>query len=161
MLFTKDMKDLVSIFKRHRVKFALVGGFAVNYYGYVRMTQDVDFLIYPSKKNAGRVLAALVEFGFGKAGIPQAYFETAGSAIHLGVEPNRIDLLTRLKGVDNDTIFTHIRKIEFDGILIPIISRNDLIRSKKSSSRKRDQADAEELEKINKQPRTLKVKKHR
>jgi hypothetical protein len=161
MFFTKDMKDLLSIFKRHKVQYALVGGFAVNFYGYVRMTQDVDILIYPSVKNARNVMEALGEFGFGKAGIPQKYFETAGSAIHLGVEPNRIDLLTRLKGVDNDTIFTHIRKIEFEGILIPIISYNDLIRSKRSSNRKRDLADAEELEKINTQRWKLKEKPER
>ena len=53
----------------------LVGGHAVNYYGYIRTTQDMDLLIYPSHPNALRIMAALDEFGFGGAGIPQACFE--------------------------------------------------------------------------------------
>jgi hypothetical protein len=45
------------------------------------------------------------EFGFGGAGIPQSFFEKRGSAVHLGVEPNRIDLLTNLKDMDLDDVF--------------------------------------------------------
>lgn len=46
------MKDLISLFHKHEVVYAPAGGFAVNYYGYSRMTQDIDFLLYPSKQNA-------------------------------------------------------------------------------------------------------------
>lgn len=156
MLFTKDMRDLVSIFTRHKVKFALVGGFAVNFYGYVRMTQDIDFLVYPSRKNAEKIMRALFEFGFGAAGIPESLFEKAGSAVHLGVEPNRIDLLTRLKGVDNNVVFANVRHVAFEGIRLPIISRKDLIQAKRGSSRKKDLADVEELETINKRRKSVK-----
>lgn len=97
MFFSKDMKELLSLFEAHDVGYVLVGGFAVNFYGYIRMTQDIDILLFPSKENAAKVNKSLEEFGFGDAGIPQEYFEKEGSAIHLGVEPNRIDLLTRLK----------------------------------------------------------------
>ena len=45
MIFTQDMKDLIVIMERHQVEYALVGGFAVNFYGYIRTTQDVDILI--------------------------------------------------------------------------------------------------------------------
>ena len=57
------------------MKYVLVGGYAVNYYGYVRTTQDIDFLIYPTKENAKNMMAALAEFGFGKAGIPKDFFQ--------------------------------------------------------------------------------------
>ena len=152
MILTRDMKDLMALFEKHAVRDVLVGGFAVNYYGYVRMTQDVDFLVYPSDENARKIMASLDEFEFGKAGIPQEYFEKEGSAIHLGVEPNRIDLLTCLRGIDNDGVFARLRRVEYEGIRIPIISREDLLRAKKNSSRTRDLADAEELEKINRPP---------
>ncbi len=148
MFFSTDMKDLISLFHKHEVVYALVGGFAVNYYGYSRMTQDIDFLLYPSKQNATRIMSALQEFGFGNAGIPQRLFEKEGAAIHLGVEPNRIDLLTNLVGVSNETIFLNRKEITLDGIQVNIIHRSDLIKIKKSSERLRDNADAEELEKL-------------
>ena len=151
VVFTEDMKDLITLFIKNNVKYVLVGGFAVNYYGYVRTTQDIDILLYPSKENAQKIMKSLNEFGFGKAGIPQEYFETEGTAIHLGAEPNRIDLLTHLKAISNDHIFTNMNQVEYEGIEINIISFKDLLDCKKNSNRQRDLADAEELEKTNTQ----------
>lgn len=94
MFFSDDMKDLIKLFNHHNVPYALVGGFAVNHYGYARTTLDIDFLLNPSKENAKRTMSALNDFGVGKAGIPPEYFEKTGTAIHFGVEPNRIDLHT-------------------------------------------------------------------
>ena len=150
MFFSNDMKDLIELFDKYSVSYVLTGGFAVNYYGYVRATQDIDFLILPSKENALKVMKALADFGFGKAGIPKVYFEEPGSAIHLGVEPNRIDLLTHLPGISNEQIFSNIQHIKIEDIPVNIISYSDLIQAKKKSKRLRDQADAEELEKSRK-----------
>ena len=147
MFFSRDMKDLIKLFSKHDVSYALVGGFAVNYYGYIRTTQDMDILIFPSKKNASKVMSALSDFGFGKAGIEKEIFEEPGNAVHLGVEPNRIDLLTHLVGISNERVFSNIQKVEIDDIQINIIALNDLIHAKKASKRLRDQADAEELAK--------------
>lgn len=148
MNLTEDMRDLIMIFTRNCVKYTLVGGFAVNYYGYIRTTQDVDFLIFPSAENADRLQESLVEFGFGKAGIPCEFFTKEGTAVHLGVEPNRIDLLTKLKGISNDDIFQHIKQVDFEGLAVNIISKRDLVKCKKASTRLKDLADAEELEKL-------------
>ena len=136
----------------HRVEFVLVGGHAVNYYGYVRTTQDIDLLVYPSPENAQRMMAALSDFGFGEAEIPTSFFESAGSAIHLGNEPNRIDLLTTLKGVSNDQVFKNKKRIHLESLEIDIIDFQDLIQVKRQSSRLKDQADAEELEKSHPSP---------
>ena len=141
------MKKLIALFDRHHVQYALVGGYAVNYYGYVRTTQDIDLLIYPTLENAKKIMGCLSAFGFGEAGIPIEYFERAGSAIHLGVEPNRIDLLTHLRGVSNDRIFSNIKKVSIEGVSVNIIALEDLLAAKRSSERLKDQADAEELEK--------------
>jgi len=148
MIFTEDMRDLIVLFEKHSVQYALVGGFAVNFYGYVRTTQDIDFLLFPSSENADRILAALTEFGFGEAGIPREYFTKEGTAVHIGVEPNRIDFLTKLKGISNSDIFKHIQRVDFEGISLNLISKKDLLISKKASERFKDLADAEELEKL-------------
>ena len=79
MIFTDDMRDIISLFEKYKVEYALVGGFAVNYYGYVRTTQDIDFLIFPSEENAERIKKTLQDFGFGQAGIPIEYFTKEGS----------------------------------------------------------------------------------
>ncbi len=149
MIFTPDMKDLLGLFERHQVQYALVGGFAVNYYGYVRTTHDIDILIFPSAENARRTMQALADFGFGKTGLTAQLFETEGSAIHLGVEPNRINLLTHLIGVTNDAIFANMSRIHYRDIALNIIALPDLLQSKKASTRPKDLADADELEKIN------------
>ena len=105
------------------------------------------FLIYPSKENAAKLMKALDSFGFGKAGISKSFFEEPGNALHLGVEPNRIDLLTHLPGISNLQIFENFQKVKIENIPINIISFSDLIQAKKKSKRLRDQADADELEK--------------
>ena len=148
MLFTQDMKELIEAFENHGVQYVLVGGYAVNYYGYVRSTQDIDFLVMPSPENAQNLMKALSEFGFGDAGIPQEYFEREGTAVHLGVEPNRIDLLTHLKGVSNETVFKNRQRVELSGVLLNIIAYSDLLAAKRNSERSRDLADVDELEKI-------------
>ncbi len=144
------MKDLLGLFQRHGVQYVLVvGGFAVNYYGYVRTTQDIDLLVFPSADNAQRIMIALSEFGFGGAGIPQELFEREGSAVHLGTEPNRIDILTNLKGVSNSMIFAGSQIVDVDEVPVRIISFDHLVEVKRSSDRPRDLADADELVKIN------------
>jgi hypothetical protein len=148
MIFTQDMKGLIELFEKYNIKYVLVGGFAVNFYGYVRTTQDIDILIYPSPKNAKKMMKALGEFGFGNAGIPKECFENEGTAIHLGVEPNRIDLLTHLKGVSNKEIFAKKKRVLYEKVSLHIISFKDLLDCKKCSHRAKDLADVEELEKI-------------
>ncbi len=67
---------------------------------------------------------------------------------NLGVEPNRIDILTGLKGVSNRVVFDGAEPVEIDGQEVMIISRDHLIQVKRSSERPRDLADADELTKI-------------
>ena len=149
MQFSADMRELLRLFEEHGVQFTLVGGHAVNFYGYVRTTQDMDLLVSPTADNAQRIMGALTEFGFGGAGIPQELFERDGGAVHLGVEPNRIDILTSLKGVSNTRIFSGSEVVEVDGVTVNIISLDDLLQVKRCSDRPRDLADADELAKIN------------
>ena len=149
MQFSADMRELLRLFEEHGVQFTLVGGHAVNFYGYVRTTQDMDLLVSPTADNAQRIMGALTEFGFGGAGIPQELFERDGGAVQLGVEPNRIDILTSLKGVSNTKIFSGSEVVEVDGVTVNIISLDDLLQVKRCSDRPRDLADADELAKIN------------
>lgn len=147
MFISQDMIDFIHLLKRNKVRYVLVGGFAVIYYGYVRMTQDMDVLIEPTRENAMKMMNVLQEFGFGAVGFSQSIFEKEGMAIHLGAEPNRIDILTSLKGVSNSTIFLNLKRIRYKGLLLNVISLKDLLACKRHSDRAKDLADVEVLEK--------------
>jgi len=58
MFFSDDMKDLVTLFQKYSVEFAVCGGFAVAHYGFVRATMDFDLLVLPSEANAKKIVAA-------------------------------------------------------------------------------------------------------
>jgi len=153
MILTQDMKEFIELLEKYQVEYVIVGGFAVNYYGYIRTTQDIDMLIFPSSENAQKMIDTLDEFGFGRAGITRDCFETPGTAVHLGVEPNRIDLLTSLKGISNEEIFKKKKRVKYGKVFLNIISLSDLLECKRCSDRPKDLADVDELEK------TIKEKK--
>ncbi len=146
--FSQDIKALICLFIKHKVDFAVCGGHAVAYYGYPRMTMDVDLLIEPNEKNADRVMAALCEFGFKDAGIPKSAFTKEGSAITLGVQPNQVDLLTSISHDSTAGVMARTIDGKLAGVGIRFISRSDLIEAKRQAGRPKDLADIDELTKI-------------
>lgn len=140
-----DMHDFLELLIKHRVQFALCGGFAVTYYGFIRTTMDIDILVYPSTANASRIMQALTEFGFGNAGIAPLAFESPGAVITLGAQPNQIDLLTSMSTESADAVFGGLHFTEIWGMRIPVVSRRSLLRAKKEAGRPKDRIDYEEL----------------
>lgn len=54
--------DLVSVCRRLNeagAKYILIGGFAINYYGLPRATEDIDLLVDPSADNISKIKEAL------------------------------------------------------------------------------------------------------
>jgi len=143
-----DVSELIRLLKKHGVEFAICGGHAVAFYGYPRLTVDVDILILPSSENATRVLAALEEFGFGDCGVPREAFEKEGSAVTLGVQPNQVDLLTSMSTQPTREILDGAVDGEIGGVRTRYVSLRDLLRAKRESSRPKDRADADELDRI-------------
>lgn len=140
-----DIHDFLALLIKHGVRFALCGGFAVTYYGFIRTTMDIDILVYPSADNAARIMQALVEFGFGNAGIALSSFERPGAVITLGAQPNQIDLLTSMSTESADAIFSDLQIADIWGMRIPVVSRRSLMQAKKEAGRPKDCIDYEEL----------------
>ncbi len=143
-----DMRELLRLLLQHKVKFALCGGFAVSYYGFIRTTMDLDILIYPSTENAVQTMQALAAFGFGGAGIPETSFTRNGAVVTLGVQPNQIDLLTSISSESKDGVFADLQFAELWGMRIPVISRRALLRAKQEAGRPKDRIDFDELTRI-------------
>jgi len=148
MYFSDDMRDLVSLFRKHDVAYAVCGGYAVAYYGFIRMTLDFDLLVLPTYRNAARIMRALEEFGFGDTGLAEETFTREAVAVTLGEQPNQIDILTSIGSQSARDILSNARLVEIEGMQMPIVDYNDLIRAKKDSGRAKDAADVEELERL-------------
>ena len=148
MKLDKDLRECVELFLSRGVEFVVVGGHAVAYHGYPRLTDDLDLLILPTSENAERVVQALSDFGFDSVGLTVADFVADDRVIQLGRAPNRIDLLTRLYGVSIDEIWRERVDAVLDGLRVSMISRNALIRNKRATGRTQDLADAEKLEEL-------------
>jgi hypothetical protein len=58
-----DFKELVALLNKHKVRYLVVGGYAVARHAQPRATKDLDILVQTTPKNAAAVYAALVEFG--------------------------------------------------------------------------------------------------
>jgi predicted nucleotidyltransferase len=144
----KDYKDLISIFIEEKVKFLLVGGYAVGLYGHPRPTKDLDLWVYANSENAPLVIKALAKFGDPMQDISVQDFETEGTIFQIGVEPVRIDVITRIAGIKFEEAIINAKIIKIEELNIPIISLPDLIINKKASGRHRDLDDVESLEKI-------------
>ena len=124
------MVDFIRLLKKHKIPFALVGGFAVIYYGYPRLTQDIDILIDPTPRIAKKMIKVLEEFGFGGVGFSEKLFRNKGTAVHLGVEPNRIDILTSITAVSSTEAWEERVEVTYADVRVPVIGRQALIRNK-------------------------------
>ena len=136
------------------IEFIIVGGYAVNYYGYTRTTGDIDLWIRPENgQQKEKLLEVFKALGVNEPTIQQLRLIDFSKTLVFsdGVSPNKIDFLTRVSGVEFDEAIKKIEYAEFDGMNLPFISYHDLILSKMSSSRGKDKVDVEFLQKINKE----------
>lgn len=146
MYLSDDMKDLLRIFNRNQVSYAVCGGFAVASHGFVRMTLDLDLLIDPAPENAANVLKSLVEFGFGSAGIELQHLTAPSTAITLGMQPNQIDLLTKMSSSPTADVLRRAGETLLEDLPVRIVSKADLILAKREANRPKDRVDLEELQ---------------
>ena len=142
--------DMLKCLNNAGVDYILVGGWAVNLYGYIRATVDLDIWILADRANAQRVYAALGEFGAPISDVRPEDFAEDGIIFQIGVAPCRIDIITRISGVTYTDATNRAVAKEIDGIPVKVISIDDLIANKKASGRTKDLADVEVLERIRK-----------
>lgn len=150
-IFIENHQLLLKSLIKHEVNFLLIGGYAVIYYGYKRTTGDMDLWIEPDNDNKLKLIEVLKEFEFNDEGIDhikQLDF-TKHLAFHFWEEPERVDCLTKISGVNFNEAFEQKVIANFEGINVPIIQYKHLIISKLSSERLKDKADVDELQKIN------------
>ena len=141
----KDFEEFIGLLNKQKIKYMIVGAYALALYAKPRNTGDLDIFIERSENNAKSMLKVLKEFGLESLEITKEDFMTEGRVLQLGVSPVRIDIMNSIDGVEFNTAFNRVEKVNFGSITANFISKEDLIKNKSSSKRKKDQADLEEL----------------
>ena len=146
MILNPDLKEFFQLLNENQVRYLVIGGYAVAFHGYPRYTKDIDIWLYADQLNAEKICQALVGFGFQSLGLQPDDFLEADTIIQLGQPPNRIDLIIGPPGVEFEECYTSRVDTTIDGVNIPFIDLDNLIKSKKASGRLQDLADLENLE---------------
>ena len=147
MLNSPDFKELLSLFRKHKVKYLIVGGYAVMRYSEPRFTKDLDLLISVEIDNARSVFNALKEFGAPLSRLSAEDFSKEGFFYQMGRPPIRVDILMSIPGIKFDEAWKRRDLLKIDHVEMIFISKDDLIISKKASARPQDLIDVENLEK--------------
>jgi hypothetical protein len=132
--------------KANGVEFLIVGAFAMAFHGRPRYTGDLDIFVRRNSDNAERLMKVMREFGFGSTGLTRDDFLRENFVIQLGIEPNRIDLLTGISGVDFEDAWRTRELGRLATEEVWFINRDLLIQNKRSSNRDKDLADIRLLE---------------
>jgi predicted nucleotidyltransferase len=137
------------------VEFVVVGGLAVNAWGVVRGTKDVDVVIAPDIANLKRVAEVAVACGGhvqqGEALLGSTF--SIASALASGEQvPIETDLgrLDVVQGLDDIPSYADLRsrasEAEILGVTVAVCSIQDLKAMKQAAGRTRDLADLEDLD---------------
>jgi predicted nucleotidyltransferase len=145
MFVNSDFSDLLQIFNDQNVKYLVIGGYAVVQYAEPRFTKDLDVLISTDIANAEAVYNSLREFGAPLTGLTSKDFSEEGFFFQIGVSPIRVDVLMGIPGVDFEDCWNRRVEVDFDGLNVIFISKNDLIISKRAAGRPQDLIDADLL----------------
>lgn len=148
----KDYEDLLKSFNKHKVKYCLVGAYALALYAPPRYTKDMDLFVEATPANARRILAALRDFGFSSLPLTEEDFSRPGKTVQLGYEPVRVDLLTAIDGCTFEEVWKNRKRGFYGRVKTHFMGVKELIKNKRASGRKQDEVDIQVLTK-HKRPR--------
>jgi hypothetical protein len=144
-MMPKDLKELLSAFNDHAVKYLIVGGYAFGVHAEPRATKDLDLFIRPDKENSQALFRALAQYGAPLDGLsPDDFMD--GTVFQIGQPPARVDILQHIDGISFDEAWENRIEGLVDGeIRTSVISRGDLIQNKLASGREQDILDVKKL----------------
>jgi len=142
----QDFVDLLRSFIDHDVRFMVVGAYALAVHNRPRATGDIDLWVDATPDNAGRIMAALAEFGAPLREISESDFAAPGVVYQMGVPPGRIDILTNLTGITFEQAWPQRVYHPFGEVRVPIIGREAFIQNKKATGRAKDLGDIDGMD---------------
>lgn len=151
--FPPDFRDILTLLHVHDVRYMIVGGGAIIFYGHARFTGDLDIFYEREAANTQRLYACLREFWQGDVPSVESAAELLKEhqVIQFGVPPNRLDLLNGIQGVEFAQAWPRRRiarcALPEREIVVNYLGPDDLIRNKTMVGRPKDKEDVRFLEK--------------
>ncbi len=150
--FSADIIEFIGHLQNHRVRYVVVGGEAVIFHGYPRLTGDIGFFYEPANSNAMRLMRALDGFWSGNIPGIDSVDELLepGIVIQFGRPPNRIDLMNRIDGITFAEAWKSRLRVRVKdspvSLAMNYIGLSALLENKRASARAKDLDDLEHLE---------------
>lgn len=147
-IFNQDFQEFLRSLNKFEVEYLLVGGYAVVLYGYHRTTGDLDIWVNPTETNYSKLNLAFGEFGLPIGLIPLDSFLDVNEldVFTFGRPPVAIDIMTKVKGLQFDSVYKESDTRIHEGLAIKLIHYKSLIVAKKSAGRLKDLNDIQKLE---------------
>lgn len=142
------LNRLQGVFKSlqdHEVRYLVIGGIAAVLHGVPRATFDLDILIEATPENARRLLAALLDAGLATADLTNPE-ELLANEITVFNDRVRIDVQTATPGLDFDQAWRRRESMTYQDQTLYVVSREDLVSSKRAAGRPTDLEDVRVLE---------------
>lgn len=148
------LRELLGRLAEADIRFVLVGGLAVNAWGYLRATRDVDVVPDPSTENLAKLDALLQELG-GKVDVGGRLLDSAAISTFLKTgdrtlvvtELGQVDVLQGLPQVPAfAALDAEASDVDMEGLSVRVCSLEHLLAMKQASERPRDRDDLEALE---------------
>lgn len=140
----EDLKTLLRTLNENQVSYFLIGGYALYAHGYYRATTDIDLLLPPTREEGDKLKRALLVLPDHAAeDIDPAWFEE-GDTIRVADE-FVVDVMFNACGETYETLKPYREVVDLDGIPVPTLSLEGLLRTKQTA-RDKDAMDRVALE---------------
>jgi hypothetical protein len=145
-----DFEEFIALLNAHRVRYLIVGGYAVGFHARPRATKDIDVLVDRTAANAKRACTALRCFlGADAPNITEATLMDPRTLVVLGVAPVRIDVLTSIDGIGSfGAAWRRRARGMYGSTEANFLSIDDLMASKSAAGRPQDLADLDVLRRV-------------
>lgn len=137
---------------QNKLRYMLIGGYAVNYYGYSRNTNDLDVWIAPTNDNKTSFIDTLLCMKYSESEVAPIRNEdfTRPFIGHFGTPGNDIDVLTVVHhSISYEEAEKDKKVYEIEsGIFLNIVPYDFLLQMKLLARRPKDYLDISELDKL-------------
>jgi predicted nucleotidyltransferase len=140
ILLPPDFSDFIRLLNRRRVRYVVVGGYAVAFHGYSRYTGDIDFFVEKSARNAVALQRVFQDFGFDPPPEASLFMEDK-RIVRIGFPPMRVEVSNHIDGVTFEECHEHRIQARVAGIRVPFIDLERLRKNKVAAARPKDLED--------------------
>jgi hypothetical protein len=158
---SSDYRDLLFEFNAAKVRFLIVGAYAVMFHTEPRYTKDLDVWVEPTRKNARSVRTALENFGAPLDNLSVDDLIQPDLVFQIGIEPIRIDILTHVEGLTFRQAYERAARTMYADVPVRLLSAEDALRAKLAVGRPQDLLDADKLQRLLGRAKTQGTSRHK